>query len=277
LGVTDISGCRTSIAQIVAEELCLGLDQVHVISADTDTAPWASLSVGSMTLYSVSFAAVEACRDVKEQLSVRAAEKLGVSASEIEFCDGRFRVMSEPDQNISFAELAKATTARFAGIGPVLGRGGVSGLTASPTLSVHVVDLSVDPATGKAKIQSYMAAHDVGRAVNPMSVKGQIQGGIAQGIGWALMEQYVFKEGLLQNADLLNYRMPTSLDVPEIEILLVEEASSHGIYGMKHVGEPPMIPTLAAIANAISRSVGTRFTALPLTPETIFNAIRRGD
>ena len=273
LGITDISGSRTSIAQITAEELGLSLDQVHVVGSDTDSAPWATMSVGSMTVYSLSVAVCQACEDIKAQLTRLAAKKMGVPSDEIEFHNGLFQVRTDRAKEVSIADLARSTTSMFGGTGPVMGHGSVSGLPASPTLSVHAVDVAVDRESGKVDIRSYVAAQDVGKAINPMSVEGQIQGAVAQGIGWALTEQFIFKEGVLQNADLLDYRIPTAMDVPIIEARLVEVASSHGVYGLKHAGEPPMIPVPAAIANAVSRAIGVRLLTLPLTPETVLRAL----
>ena len=273
LGITDISGSRTSIAQIVAEELGLSFDQVQVVCSDTDSAPWATMSVGSMTVYSLSVAVCQACEDIKAQLAKMAAKKMGVPPGEIDFKKGVFQVRTDSDNVVTIADLAKTTTSMFGGTGPVMGHGSVSGLPASPTLSVHAVDVVVDRECGKVNIRSYLAAQDVGKAINPLSVEGQIQGAVAQGIGWALMEQFVFKEGVLQNTDLLDYRIPTAVDVPTIEAKLVEVASSHGVYGLKHAGEPPMIPVPAAIANAVCRAIGVRLLTLPMTPETVLRAL----
>ena len=124
------------------------------------------------------------------------------------------------------------------------------------------------------KILSYTAAQDVGLAINPLAVEGQIQGAVVQGIGWALMEGYVFDEGIVQNPTLLDYKMPTAEDVPGVDTLIVEVGSSHGVYGLRHAGEPPMIPTLAAVANAIHKATGVRFQELPLTPEAVLKGIR---
>jgi xanthine dehydrogenase molybdenum-binding subunit len=275
LGVSDISGCRTSIAQIVAEELFLPMEKVSVISADTETAPWATMSVGSMTVYSLSVAAYRACQDVKEQLGIVAAKKLGVAASEVEFSGGLFQVIGNPGNSISFEDLAESTTSMFGGTGPVVGRGAVAGLPSAPTLSVHAVDVEVDEETGKVKVLSYVVAQDVGLAINPMSVEGQIQGAVTQGIGWALMEQFIFKDGVLQNTTLLDYRIPTATDVPMIETLIVEVGSKEGIYGLRHVGEPPMIPTPAALANAIHDATGVRLFSLPMTPEKILMEVKK--
>jgi CO/xanthine dehydrogenase Mo-binding subunit len=276
-GVTDISGSRTGIAQIVAEELDLPLDKVLVISGDTDTAPWATMSVGSMTVYSLSVAAYRACQDVKEQLGGIAASKLGVAASEVEYIHGGFQVKTDPAKHISFMDLARSTTAMFGGVGPIVGRGSVVGLPAAPTLSVHAADVEVDKETGSVRILSYAVTQDVGRAINPLLVEGQIQGAVTQGIGWALMEQYVFDKGVLQNTNLLDYRMPTATDIPMIDVVLVEVDSSEGIYGLRHVGEPPMVPALAAVANALYNAAGIRMLELPMTPEAVLNALKKRD
>jgi CO/xanthine dehydrogenase Mo-binding subunit len=273
LGVTDVSGSRTSIAQIVAEELNLPIEKVNVITGDTETAPWATMSVGSLTVYSLSVAAYRACQDVKAQLTKKAAIKLGVGLSEIVFSQGLFQVKGNPEQSVSFADLAGSTTSMFGGTGPVVGRGSVANMPAAPSLAVHAVDIEVDKETGKVKILSYVAAQDVGLAINPLSVEGQIQGAVAKGIGWALMEHYIFDEGVLQNNTLLDYRIPTATDIPMIDTLIVEVSSSEGIYGLRHVGEPPMIPTLAALANAIHSATGVRLMELPMTPEAILRAI----
>jgi CO/xanthine dehydrogenase Mo-binding subunit len=274
LGVTDISGSRTSIAQIVAEELSLPLDKVRVVIGDTESGPWATNSVGSLTVYSLSTAAYRACQDVKDQFGLQAAKNLGVDASAIEFSKGLFTVKGNTDKSISFTDLARSTAIAF-GKGPVLGRGSVDGMPSAPTLSVHAVDIEVDDETGKVKVLNYAVAQDVGRAINPMSIEGQIQGAITQGLGWALMEGYIYEEGVVQNTTLLDYRMPTATDVPPIDIMIVEVPSEKGIYGLRHVGEPPMIATLAAVANAVHKATDVRFKELPLTPEAVLKGIKK--
>ncbi|OGO20622.1 MAG: hypothetical protein A2144_02985 [Chloroflexi bacterium RBG_16_50_9] len=274
MGVTDISGSRTSIAQIVAEEFNLPLDKVTVVAGDTDTAPWATMSVGSMTVYSMSAAAYRACQDAKTQLAGLAAKKFEVDAARIEFSKGLFRVKRNPRKSISLADIARSTSS-FGGSGPILGRGSAGGLDPAPGMSVHAVDLEVDDETGKVKILSYTAAQDVGLAINPLSVEGQIQGAVTQGIGWALMENYIFENGAMQNSTLLDYRMPTATDVPMIDTLLVEVGSATGTYGIRHAGEPPMVPVIAAIANAIHNAAGVRMMELPMTPEAILKGIKK--
>jgi xanthine dehydrogenase molybdenum-binding subunit len=273
-GVTDISGARTTFAQIVAEELCLPIEKVNVITGDTETGPWATMSVGSMVLYSVATAAVKACQDIKEQMKLRAAGKLSIDASQIEFSKGIFQVRGNPSKLISFDVLAESTGS-FRGAGPIVGKGTTGVFPDSPTLNVHAVDLEVDNETGKVKILSYAVSQDVGRAINPLIVEGQIQGGAVQGIGWALMEGYVFENGAMLNSSLLDYRLPTAVDVPQIDILLVEVPSAAGTYGIRHAGEPPNIPAPAAIASAIQNATGVRIKELPMTPEIILQSIKK--
>ncbi len=274
LGLTDISGSRTSIAQIAAEELNLPINKVKVVIGDTETAPWATMSVGSLTVYSLSTAVVRACQDVKVQMSALAAKRFGVNPSEIKFAQGLFQVKGNTGKSISFAELARSTAVIF-GQGPVLGRGAANGLPPAPTLSVQAADVEVDQETGKVRILAYAVAQDVGLAINPLSIEGQIQGAVTQGIGWALMENYIFEKGVMQNATLLDYKMPTATDVPMIETLIVEVGSSKGVYGLRHAGEPPMIPVLAAVANAVYAATGVRFKELPLTPEVVLKGIKQ--
>ena len=276
LGVTDISGSRTSIAQIVAEELGLPLDQVKVVIGDTETGPWGSNSVGSLTVYSLSTAAYRACQDVKAQLSSLAAKRFEVDPSEIEFSKGLFQVKANTEKSISFTDLARSTSVIF-GKGPIIGRGTLDGMPPAPTLSVHAVDVEVDDETGKVRVISYAVAQDVGRAINPLSIEGQIQGAVTQGIGWALMEEYIFEKGVVQNTTLLDYRMPTATDVPMIDVMIVEVPSPRGVYGLRHVGEPPMVPTLAAVANAVYNATGVRFKELPMTPEVVLNGMKQHD
>jgi CO/xanthine dehydrogenase Mo-binding subunit len=144
----------------------------------------------------------------------------------------------------------------------------------APMIAVHAAEVDVDRETGKVKVLSYIAAQDVGRAINPMVVEGQIQGAVAQGIGWALMEEYIFDKGVMQNTSLLDYRMPTAADIPAVETVLVEVGSDAGPYGMRAVGEPPMIPVLAAIANAIHSATGVRIKELPMTPEVVLISLK---
>jgi CO/xanthine dehydrogenase Mo-binding subunit len=273
VGSVDLTGNRTSMAQMAAEEFCIPFEKVTVATGDTDTAPYSDLTVGSRATYHMGIAILRACRDVKTQLARQAATTLGVDPAKIEFVQGRFQVKGKPEQSISFEDLAYNSTT-MPGEGPITGRGAVGKPLQNPMFAVHAVDVEVDRDTGKVKVLSYVAAQDVGFAINPTLVEAQIQGAIAQGTGWALMEDYVVENGIVQNTTLLDYRMPTAADLPFKDILLVEVPSETGPYGMRPVGEPPMIPCLAAVSNAIHSAVGVRPKALPITPEALFLALR---
>jgi CO/xanthine dehydrogenase Mo-binding subunit len=227
-----------------------------------------------MTVYSLSHAVHRACQDAMDQLKRLAMVRLGVEASQIEFADGMAKVKGNAEKSISLAALGRSSLG-FRGEGPIVGRGSIGGLPAAPSVAVHAVDIEVDKETGKVRVLSYVVAQDVGLAINPMSIEGQIQGAVTQGIGWALMEGYVFDRGKVQNTTFLDYRMPTATDVPMIDTLLVEVGSSTGIYGLRHVGEPPMVGTLAALANAVHSATGVRMKSLPMTPEAILNGIKK--
>ena len=146
-----------------------------------------------------------------------------------------------------------------------------------PMFAVHMADVEVDKNTGKVRVVSYVAAQDVGLAINPTLVEGQMQGATAQGIGWALMEEFVLQGGIMQNPNFLDYRIPTCLDLPVVETLIVEASSSTGPFGIRGAGEPSLVPCLAAIANAIDNATGVRLKELPMSPETVFWALRGKD
>jgi xanthine dehydrogenase molybdenum-binding subunit len=272
-GVTDVSGSRTSIAQIVAEEFDLPVDKVNVVVGDTDSAPWASPSVGSMTLYSLSKATYRACQETKGQLKRLAAIRLETDIADLELMKGRVMCKKDPHKSIKLESLARAGLGARSE-GPVGGRGAVSVQPPAPVVSVNAVDIEVDPETGKVRILSYAASQDVGRAINPLTVEGQIQGAVVQGIGWALMEGYVFDQGKVLNKTLLDYRIPTAMDVPMIDVMIIEVGSSTGVYGLKQAGEAPLVPVLSAMANAIHSASGVRITSLPMTPEVIWKALK---
>lgn len=275
-GVADISGSRTSVAQMVAEEMGLPIEAVTVAVGDTDTAPYADMSTGSRTVYSLGTAVIQACHDAKAQLIRKAAELLDKDEKEIEHSNGLFSVKGNPDQSVTLAKVAHSSLFSR-GEGPIIGRGSVGMPPFAPMIAVHAAEVDVDRETGKVKILSYIAAQDVGKAINPTLVEGQIQGAVAQGIGWALMENYIFDRGVMQNTTLLDYRMPTAADLPLIETLLVEVGSTAGPYAMRAAGEPPLIPVMAAIANGIHSAAGVRLKDLPMTPEAILNALKAQD
>lgn len=273
VGSTDLTGSRTSLAQMVAEEFGIPFDKVTVVLGDTETAPHSDISAGSRTTHQMGTAVCRACRDAKEQLIRQAARQFEVRPEELEFVQGCVRAKEAPEESITLAALVQSAIGT-PGEGPITGRGAVGVPPAVPMFAVEAAEVEVDKDTGKVKILSFAVAQDVGLAVNPTLVEGQIQGAVAQGIGWALNEDYVLDGGVMQNTSLLDYRMPTAADLPFIEPLLVEVGSATGPFGVRGVGEPPIVPTLAAIANAVHDATGARIKELPMNPEAVFRALR---
>jgi len=274
VGSVDLTGTRTTILQMVAEELQVAPRDISITVGDTDTAPYADISGGSRITYTMSAAAHQACHDALTQLKGRAAEKLKVAAGEIEYGEKRFWAKGNPQQAVTLKELARDSVTW--GSGPVVGKGSTTRMQPAHTYAAHVADVEVDPGTGKVRILNYTCFQDVGRAVNPVQVEGQMQGGAVQGIGWALSEEYVFDKGVLKNANLLDYRCPVALDLPMIDTVIVEVPAADGPYGVRGTGEVPIVPPGAALANAIYRATGVRLYELPMTPERVFWATRTG-
>lgn len=272
LGSVDLTGTRTSLCQIAAEEFQMTPAEVAVQMADTDSAAYTDVTGGSRITYSQSIAVHRACQDALNELKRRAAIRLNARPEEIEYRERWFALAKDPDRKISLKELATASLTSEDG--PVIGRGSASRMQPAPAFGAHIADVEVDPETGKVRVLRYTAFQDVGCAVNPTQVEGQIQGGAAQGIGWALTEGYFYDKGILKNPSLLDYRMPTSLDLPLIDVELIEVPASDGPYGVRGVGECPIVPPPGALANAIYRAVGVRMTKLPMTPEEVFWATR---
>jgi CO/xanthine dehydrogenase Mo-binding subunit len=274
VGSVDLTGTRTTILQMAAEELQMAPQDISITVGDTDTAPYADISGGSRITYTMSAAVHQACQDALTQLKERAAEKLKVTAGEVEYREKRFWVNENPQQAVTLKELARDSVTW--GSGPVVGKGSTTRMQPAHAYAAHVADVEVDPSTGKVKILNYTCFQDVGRAVNPVQVEGQMQGGAVQGIGWALSEEYMFDKGVLKNANLLDYRCPVALDLPMINTVIIEVPAADGPYGIRGTGEVPIVPPGAALANAIYRATGVRLYELPMTPERVFWALRTG-
>ncbi|MBI3976685.1 MAG: xanthine dehydrogenase family protein molybdopterin-binding subunit [Chloroflexi bacterium] len=274
VGSVDLSGSHTAHAQIAAEVLDLPIEQINIATADTSRAPFAGMSGGSKIVYTVGAAVKKAAEDAREQLIAVAAAELGADPAEIELGDGTLRVRSEPSKSLTFAELGQRTTAFAGQYPPIHGRGSAAQRRQSPGFTVQIAEVAVDPETGQVTVTRYAAAQDVGFAINPLAVQGQIQGAVGQGMAMALLEELIFDDrGRLLNPNLLDYRQPTALDVPAIEAVIVEVPSPDGPYGARGVGEPGITAGSAAIANAIYDAVGVRLTELPMTPERILKAL----
>ena len=270
-GSTDIGGTRASIAMQAAEVLGIPAEDVHPSVGDTDSVGYTFLTGGSRTTYASGWAAYEAAQDIKSKMIDRASTIWEVSAEDIDLVDGVFQHRSDPDLKLTFTELAGQLNGTG---GPISSQVSVDPRRAGGAFSTHVVDVEVDPDTGKVTILRYTAVQDAGKAIHPSYVEGQMQGGVVQGIGWALNEEYFFnQEGEMANSSFLDYRMPTSLDLPMIDTVIVEVANPGHPYGVRGVGEVPIVPPMAAVANAVAHAIGTRMTDLPMSPDAILEAL----
>jgi len=278
LGQVDVSGSYTSLAQIVAEALGVSARKVVMRKAGTDGATYAPVSGGSGTIYSMGLAVREAARDLRARFLKRAAQELGVAEAELGVNDEGVFVVAQPEQSCSFKRLYELGTNIFmARYPPLVGQGSTLPRQRAPVFAATVAEVAVDPDTGRVTVTCLTTAQDVGKAINPLAIEGQIQGAAAQSVGMALWEEVMYDaEGQVRNPTLLDYCMATAEDMPMVETILVEAAGGEGPYGAKGVGEPPMIPPAVAVANAVADAVGARFYDLPITPERIWRALRGG-
>jgi CO/xanthine dehydrogenase Mo-binding subunit len=269
-GSMDIGGSRTAIAQMFAEVLGLTVEDVIPTVGDTETIGYTSNTGGSGVTFKSGWAAFEAANDVKRQIVERAARLWEVDLDEIEYVNGEVQHRSDTELRMTFK--AVAATANETG-GPIVGRANLNPGGSAGSYSALIVDVEVDSETGKTDITRATAFQDVGTAIHPSYVEGQIQGGTAQGIGWALNEEYYLDDdGVMQNSSLLDYRMPTSLDLPMIETVMVEVPNPNHPYGVKGVGEASISAPLAAVAHAIKGATGVRLLELPMNPQAIVKA-----
>jgi len=270
-GSTDIGGTRTSIAMQAAEVLGIPAEDVHPSVGDTDSVGYTFLTGGSRTTFATGWASYEAAQEIKRKMIDRAAKIWEVEADDVDFDDGSFSHKSDTDLKMTFKELCSRLNSTG---GPISSQVSVDPRGAGGAFSTHIVDVEVDPETGKVDILRYTAIQDAGKAIHPSYVEGQIQGGVVQGIGWALNEEYFFnEEGGMVNSSFLDYRMPTSLDLPMIDTVIVEVANPGHPYGVRGVGEVPIVPPMAAIANAIHDAIGTRMEELPMSPGAVLKAL----
>lgn len=263
-GSTDIGGTRTSIAMQLAETLGITAEEVIPRVVDTDSVGYTDVTGGSRVTYATGMAAHEAALDIQGQMCQRAAVLWECQAEDVSCEDNTFKANGK---SITFKELAGKLNVTG---GPVIGRGAVDREETTNGFATHIADVEVDPETGKVTVLRYTIAQDAGRAIHPSYVEGQMQGGVAQGIGWALNEEYLFDdEGRMTNASYLDYRMPTALDLPMIETIIVEVPNPAHPYGVRGVGETPIVAPPAAIAAAVARATKTRFYELPMSPPKV--------
>ncbi len=288
-GVTDIgAGQISALGQIAAELLGVSLTDVVIYHSDSSTTPLAGTTTATRALYMTGNAVQLAASAVRERLVTRAAKALGVAPSQVDLADSRAFVIDDPDCSISLKELValcasegihRSELALFRApftdkIDPETGRGRVH---PDYVYGAHAVEVAVDIETGEVTVLKSIGAHDVGRAINPNAVAGQIEGGGAQGQGYALSEEMCYEEGRLVTPSLSEYLIPTAMDVPEIESIILESRSGLGPFGAKGIGEPALTPVAPAIANAVTDAIGVRVYDLPITPERIVMVLRRTD
>jgi len=270
-GSVDIGGSRAAAAMHVAEVLGLAYAEVKPMIGDTESVGFTSQTGGSSATFKTGWACYEAATDVKRQMIERAAKIWEVDAADVEYEHGMLTYSKNPELRMGFKDLARRLNATG---GPIVGRANVAPRGAGPGFAVHIVDVEVDPDTGKTQILRYTALQDAGKAIHPSYVEGQMQGGVVQGIGWALNEEYVFNDkGEMLNSSFLDYRMPTSLDLPMIDTVIVEVPNPGHPYGLRGVGEVSIVPPMAAIANAIYRATGVRMRNLPMSPGKVVEAL----
>ena len=270
-GSPDIGGGRASMAMQMAEVLGIPAEDVHPSVGDTDAVGYTSLTAGSGATFKSGWASYEAAHDIKQQMIERAARIWEIDVKDVEFKEGVASHKSDPELKLNFKQIAARLNSTG---GPIVGRGNVNPAGVGNAFAVHIVDVEVDPDTGKVDILRYTALQDVGKAVHPSYVEGQLQGGVAQGIGWALNEEYVYNDsGEMSNSSFLDYRMPTSLDLPMIDTVIVEVANPGHPFGVRGVGEVCIVPPMGAVANAIHNAAGVRMDVLPMSPANVLEAL----
>ena len=268
----DIGGSRASMGIMAAEVLGIDVSQVKPLIADTASSAYSMLTGGSRVTFAVGKAVCEAADDVVAQLRQRAAKIWDVELDAVEWKDGA-AINKKSDTGDSLTLKAIANTAGKTG-GPISGKANINATGAGPGFGTHICDVEVDPETGRTTVLRYTAIQDVGTAIHPSYVEGQLQGGAVQGIGWALNEEYIYDDkGRLQNGGFLDYRVPVASDLPMIDTVLVEVPNPGHRFGVRGVGEVPIIPPLAAVANAVAAAAGVRMTDLPISPPKLLAAI----
>ena len=273
-GSVDIGGTRTAIAMQAAEVLGLASEDVFPAVGDTDSVGYTANTGGSRTAFDTGLAAIAAAEEVKERMKTRAALLWEVEDEDVDFQDGAF-VCAKTEDRLTFKELA-ARLMRTGG--PVTCSASAPSTGVGPIFAGNICDVEVDPETGKVDIIRFTAFLDAGQAVHPSFVEGQMQGATVQGIGWALNEEYFYTpEGTMANSSFLDYRMPTTLDMPMIDTVIIEVPNPRHPFGLRGVGEGPIIPPLAAVANAVYHATGARIRKLPITPGSVLEALAEKD
>jgi CO/xanthine dehydrogenase Mo-binding subunit len=273
-GTPDIGGSRASLCMMAAEELGVDIDRIRAQIGDTGQLGFNFLTGGSRATFSSGMATVEAARELIREACKRAGKLWELPDEAVEYRKGAVRPAGANAGK--HAPMTLRDIAAIAGKtgGPIAGYARINAQGAAPSFGTHIADVEVDPETGKVTVVRYTAIQDAGRAIHPSYVEGQFQGGVAQGIGWALNEEYIYgSDGKLQNPGFLDYRVPVASDLPMIDTVIVEVPNPRHPYGVRGVGETPIVPPLAAIANAVARATGIRFHDLPMSPPRVLAAL----
>jgi CO/xanthine dehydrogenase Mo-binding subunit len=274
-GTPDVGGLRASLCMMTAEELGIGTDKIRTLIGDTHSLGYNFLTGGSRSTFSGGIAAVAAAKHVIKEACARAAKLWELPVDAVTYEDGQ--IMPAGGNAGKHPPMTLSDIGKIAGKtgGPIVGRGELNAHGAAPSFGAHIADVEVDPETGRVWIVRYTVIQDAGKAIHPAYVEGQYQGGAAQGIGWALNEEYVYgADGRLQNAGFLDYRIPVASDLPMIDTIIVEVPNPRHPFGVRGVGETPIVPPMGAIANAIANATGLRFSALPMSPPVVLKAIK---
>jgi CO/xanthine dehydrogenase Mo-binding subunit len=274
-GTPDIGGLRASLCMMTAEELGIGMESIRPIIADTSSLGYNFVTGGSRSTFSSGMAAVEAAKSVKAQIIKRAAKLWELPEDAVTFEDGYVKPAGDnagKHKPMSLADMGKLMGKTG---GPIVGSSNINASGAAPSFATHIADVEVDTETGRVTVLRYTAIQDAGRAIHPSYVEGQYQGGVVQGIGWAFNEEYVYgADGRLQNAGFLDYRIPVASDLPMIDTVIVEVANPRHPYGVRGVGETPIVPPMAALANAVAAATGVRFQDLPMSPPRVLKGLK---
>lgn len=273
-GNPDIGGSRASISMMAAEELGVPYEKVRTVITDTNSIGFNDVTDGSRVTFAVGLATIEAARAAIKEMCSRVAKIWGIDEDAVIWEDGAAKPSGPNAGDFEPMTLADIAAVADNTGGPIAGHHEVNADGAGVSFGVHLVDLEVDPETGMTTVLRYTVFQDAGKAVHPDYVEGQMQGGAVQGIGWALNEEYIYGEdGRLQNAGFLDYRVPVASDLPPIETVILEIPNPGHPYGVRGVGETPIVPPLAAISNAVSRATGVRMAELPMSPPRVMRAM----
>ena len=277
-GVVDMSGTMTGFATIAAEGFGIAADQVSVVGADTASAPRSPVSGGSVITYSTGAAVQRATAALREKVLAYAALLLEIDVRDLELVDGTVRPKGTPERALTLAEIGDSLDGFSSAFEPLEGHGGTVPPVLAPLTSAHLVHVRVDRESGEVDVLGYVIAQDVGRALNPAIIEGQLHGGATQGLGWALHEAMLYDgSGQLLTGTFLDYAMPTAPMVPTFETIIVEVPAPDGPYGAKGIGEGPVSGAAAAVANAVTAATGVRFRTLPMTTQRVWRGLTATD